>query len=178
MSVQASQRCRLFLLLALTLTAAFAAWPVPRADAHCQVPCGIYGDELKFAELKQHVQTIAKAMAQIDKLAGGHDGQSVQQVARWVANKESHATTIQVEAQAYFLAQRIKFPKDESEHAAYFAKLASLHEIIVHAMKCKQTIDTAHSDALLKAIEKFEGQYFGKHAHAHEPAEKAAAQES
>lgn len=150
----------------------------PKAFAHCQVPCGIYGDELKIAELKQDVETVAKAMAQIAELAGKDDAQSEQQLARWVANKESHATHIQIEAQEYFLAQRIKFPKDESEHDAYFAKLQSLHEIIVYAMKCKQTVDPANAEALMGALEKFEGQYFGKAAHNHLEEQSVEQQES
>ncbi|MEM7626962.1 MAG: superoxide dismutase [Ni] [Planctomycetota bacterium] len=164
-------------LSAFAVLAVVVFSPVPQVFAHCQVPCGIYGDELKVAELKQDVETVAKAMAQIKALAGKDDAQSKQQLARWVANKESHATHIQIEAQEYFLAQRIKFPKDESEHEAYFAKLQSLHEIIVYAMKCKQTIDPAHAESLMAAIEKFEGQYFNKAASSHPETDHADHQE-
>ena len=156
--------------LSFFVVLAFAALmlaPAARSWAHCQVPCGIYGDQIKFQELKQDVQTVVKAMAQITELAGKDDAQSAQQLARWVANKESHATHIQAEAQEYFLAQRIKLPMNQSEHSAYFAKLQSLHQIIVYAMKCKQTLDPAHGESLMKAIETFESQYFGNAAHAH-----------
>jgi hypothetical protein len=140
--------------------------PTP-ARAHCQVPCGIYGDELKFEELNQHIDTVAKAMTSIQNLAGKTDAQSQQQLARWVSNKESHAEKVMAEAQSYFLAQRIKFPKDESEHDAYFAKLTSLHEIIVYAMQCKQTVDTANAEKLQAALDTFRGQYFDQAAEAH-----------
>ncbi|MEM8782213.1 MAG: superoxide dismutase [Ni] [Planctomycetota bacterium] len=154
------------LFAGLALAVATPLLTPEKADAHCQVPCGIYGDELKFEELAQHVATVEKAMAQITELTGKSDAQSAQQLARWVANKESHATKIQAEAQEYFLAQRIKFPEDESEHEAYFAKLKSLHEIIVYAMKCKQTVDTTHVESLKASLETFKHQYFGKDAHA------------
>ncbi|MBB6428912.1 superoxide dismutase [Ni] [Algisphaera agarilytica] len=136
------------------------------ADAHCQVPCGIFDDQVKFAELNQHIDTIEKAMVQIAGLAGSHDAEEQQKFVRWVNTKEDHAQKIMDEAQEYFLAQRVKLPKDESEHEAYLAKLVSLHEVIVYAMKCKQTTDTAAVAPLRASLEKFEGQYFGKDDHA------------
>jgi len=147
----------------ITITAVAAlGWVVvasPMANGHCQVPCGIYGDPGRFATLNEHIQTIEKAVAQIKELAGKTDAQSVQQVARWVANKESHATEIQVIAQEYFLAQRIKFPKEGADKKDYYNKLEKLHQIIVYAMKCKQTVDPAHVTSLNKAVAAFQEAY-------------------
>lgn len=151
-------------LLATTGLTAVAPQP---AHAHCQVPCGIYGDETKFQELLLDVETVAKAMAQIHALAGKDDAQSKQQLARWVVNKEAHADHIMQEMQSYFLAQRIKFPKDESEHDAYFAKLKSIHEVIVYAMKCKQTVDGANAEKLTAALDTFHSQYHDHAGHSH-----------
>jgi nickel superoxide dismutase len=36
-----------------------------RADAHCQLPCGVYDDEMRFSMMGEHVTTIAKCMAVI-----------------------------------------------------------------------------------------------------------------
>jgi len=135
------------LTASLLATVGLTAVAPQTADAHCQVPCGIYGDETKFQELGLDVETVTKAMAQITELSGKDDAQSKQQLGRWIANKESHAQNIMDQMQSYFLAQRIKFPKDESEHEAYFAKLKSIHEVIVYGMKCKQTIDTGAAQA-------------------------------
>ena len=38
------------------------------ALAHCQVPCGIYGDQLRFEQLLEDAKTIAKAQAQLNEL--------------------------------------------------------------------------------------------------------------
>ena len=38
-------------------------------SAHCQVPCGIYADDVVFGELMTDVQTIEKAMGQINELS-------------------------------------------------------------------------------------------------------------
>ena len=108
------------------------------------------------------MQTVTKAIAQIKELAGKDDAQSKQQLGRWIANKESHAQNIMDEMQSYFLAQRIKFPKDESEHDAYFAKLKTVHEVIVYSMKCKQTLDADNAAKLKAALDAFHGLY---HAH-------------
>jgi len=158
------------LIIALLMLPLLAA---PRtAMAHCQVPCGIFDDELKFQELLQHTETIAKAMREITKLSDKDDAQSQQQLARWVMNKESHAKKIQYEVQAYFLAQRIKFPQDESEHEAYTAKLIAAHRVTVMAMKCKQTLDLKAAEALEEAIHAFRAAYFGPAA-ATQPDDKA-----
>jgi len=133
--------------------------------AHCQVPCGIYGDELKFGELEQHVATIAKAGSQIRELSSEDElsAQGHQQLVRWVNNKESHAQKIIDEAANYFLAQRIKEGQDH-----YEARLELLHKIIVGAMKCKQSSDAAPAEELSKILAEFKKVYFGEdHTHHH-----------
>ncbi|MEM1027677.1 MAG: superoxide dismutase [Ni] [Planctomycetota bacterium] len=167
------------LTLSVLTVAGSVLFTAPRAEAHCQVPCGIFGDELKFAELSQHIDTMEKAMVQIVGLADSDDPDNQQKLIRWVVTKEDHAQKIMDEAQQYFLAQRVKLPKDESEHDAYLAKLVSLHEIIVYAMKCKQTTDTAAIAPLRESLETFRKQYFGEadhtHTHSHDGEEHAHA---
>ena len=47
-------RCRLLLLCAAAATV-FAA---TEARAHCEIPCGIYGDDLRFSMLYEDITTI------------------------------------------------------------------------------------------------------------------------
>ena len=84
------------------------------AAAHCQVPCGIYGDHARVDALLEDATTVDKAMAQIRELAGKADAQSLNQATRWVLTKEEHAQRLQDTIAAYFLAQRVKpaDPKD------------------------------------------------------------------
>ena len=126
------------------------------ASAHCQVPCGIYGDELKFGELEQHVETISKSARLIRELSAKKDltAQDHQQLVRWVNNKESHAQKIIDEAANYFLAQRIK-PDQEQ----YKDKLELLHHIIVYSMKSKQSSGAEAPETLGKKIAKFKALY-------------------
>ena len=48
----------------LTLTALLVS-PAARALAHCQVPCGIYGDQRRFDAMLEDTATITKAIDQI-----------------------------------------------------------------------------------------------------------------
>ncbi|MEM8872710.1 MAG: superoxide dismutase [Ni] [Planctomycetota bacterium] len=140
------------------------------ADAHCQVPCGIYGDELKFQELYQHIETVEKSMKLIGELAGSHDAHDQQQLVRWVTNKDEHATKIQREAESYFLAQRIQLPGDGADEAAidkYNAQLAALHEMIVYAMRCKQTLDLENVEKLRASLDELRALYFDEQALKH-----------
>jgi len=126
--------------------------------AHCQVPCGIYGDQLRFEQLLEDELTISKAQLQIHELSSGDvDAQSVNQLARWVATKEDHATKIQDTITHYFLAQRIK-----SNNPDYVKQLQAAHTVIVTAMKCKQSADPATAKDLEKAIFDLYRAYEGK----------------
>jgi nickel superoxide dismutase len=54
------------------------------------------------------------------------------------------------------MTQRIK-PDQEK----YSEKLAVLHQILIAAMKCKQTTDLDHVATLRSLLKKFETLYFG-----------------
>jgi nickel superoxide dismutase len=145
-----------FVALAV-LVAGLAAPSV--AFAHCQVPCGIYGDQLRFEQLLEDAKTIAKAQAQLNELlAGGQPtAQSVNQMARWVMTKEDHAGKVQDTMQAYFLAQRIK-----ADSPRYVEQLKAAHVVITSAMKCKQSADGTTAKALEEAIYDLYRAYEGK----------------
>ena len=136
---------------------------VPAAPApHCEVPCGIYADQMRFEQMLEDTKTIAKAITNINefaKAAGGGDltGKSVNQFSRWVATKESHATNTQHIVAQYFLTQRIK-----SDHKDYTGQLATAHRVLVAAMKCKQDSNPETAVALEKAIHDLYRAYEGK----------------
>ncbi|MBL7115655.1 MAG: superoxide dismutase [Kiritimatiellae bacterium] len=145
--------------LALLLTLAATTL----VQAHCQIPCGIYGDATRFDLMREHVTTIEKSMKSIVALSKA-DSSSANQLSRWVTNKETHADELTEIVTFYFLAQRIKpAPKsDKKAYAAYQAKLTVLHDIIVGAMRAKQSTDTEHCTRLHKSIDAFEALYKAK----------------
>lgn len=144
-------------VLALSL---FAVTFSSNVSAHCQIPCGIYGDQTRFDLMLEHVDTIEKSMKAIIKLQAA-DEPDANQLVRWVANKDSHADELTHIATYYFLAQRVT-PVEEGKgtaRAAYVKKVELLHRIIVRSMKAKQTTDLAHTGKLRELIEAFHHAY-------------------
>ena len=118
--------------------------------AHCEVPCGIYDDHARLDSMLEDTKTIAKAMAEIQELSSKQDALSQNQLSRWVATKEAHATATQHVITQYFMTQRIK-PTSE----AYVEQLTAAHTVLLAAMKCKQSVDPATAEALKKAVDDF-----------------------
>jgi len=131
---------------------------VSYASAHCEIPCGIYDDQMRIDMIAEHITTIEKSMKQIVAL-GNKKPIDYNQLTRWVTNKEHHANELQHIVTQYFMTQRIKLDTEK-----YNEKLTLLHKLLVFSMKCKQTTDLAHIATLRSVLKEFEGLYFG-HSH-------------
>ena len=109
---------------------------------HCQIPCGIYDDALRFKLFDEHFTTIEKSIKQIEPLSKDPGGNANQHV-RWVQNKEDHTQEVVEIITAYFLQQRIKPVEKSAETGrdAYVKQLVLCHKMLVAAMKAKQTTD-------------------------------------
>lgn len=178
------------LAAAAVLAAAVLSGGVGQILAHCEIPCGIYDDDARFAAMLEDIATIEKSMAEIEKLlsdpgqkltiyegpkgapllpgtsyAGGYRevGKvlNVNQITRWINNKETHADRISETVTQYFLTQRIKVPSagDAAAEDLYSKRLTLLHQMMVAAMKCKQTTDLAHVKTLHDLLHAFEDAY-------------------
>ena len=131
-----------------------------RASAHCQVPCGIYDDAARISRLREDTTTIEKAITGINELAGKHDGQSLNQAARWITNKEIHASHIIEVVSQYFLTQKVKVVSPGSaEYEAYLKTLADHHAVMVAAMKTKQHANPKYVDTLRRSIDALASHY-------------------
>ena len=155
-------------LLLLSLITIFSI-STKTLSAHCEVPCGIYNDKLRVELIKEHIQTIEKAMNQIIEIQNSSTI-NYNQLIRWVNTKETHANLIQEIAEQYFLTQRVKFavPSDKEKYTTYVDQLTYLHQLIVYSMKAKQTTDLKFVDELSNSITKFEDVYFVKEDHSHD----------
>jgi nickel superoxide dismutase len=127
--------------------------------AHCEIPCGIYDDELRTNLIYEHTVTIEKSMKKIDELSK-QNPVNYNQLVRWVSNKEEHATKIQQIVSQYFMTQRIR-PDAEK----YIDKLSVLHKMLQAAMKCKQSINLANVQTLRSLLKEFEILYYGHSSH-------------
>jgi len=132
--------------------------------AHCEIPCGIYGDSTRVALMYEHIATIEKSIKQIEALSAKGDV-DYNQLVRWVMNKEEHAKKIQEIAAQYFLHQRIKIkdPSQTEAFAKYIKQLTLMHKIQVYAMKAKQGTDLKNIKVLRETLHAFEHAYFGGH---------------
>jgi nickel superoxide dismutase len=146
-------------LVTAILAGGLFAGLVPTAHAHCEIPCGIYTDSMRIDMIEEHCQTIEKSMAQIRAGADGNQNQLI----RWVTNKEDHANQIQHIVTQYFMTQRIK-----PEMEKYEQKLSLLHQMLLAAMKCKQTTEPAHVAKLRVLAATFSTLYFGPPESSHQ----------
>lgn len=143
-----------------------------RAGAHCEIPCGIYGDEMRFDLMAEHITTIEKSMNEIRRLAAKADktAQDHNQLARWIANKEQHASKLQAVVSQYFLHQRIK-PAAAAEKKArqkYIRQLTAAHALLIGAMRAKQTVDAGVIADLERDLKKLRRAYFGPQGPGHD----------
>lgn len=149
---------KIMLLSAAVVLLAAAARP---ALSHCEVPCGIYDDEMRIQMIREHITTIEKAMQQITALSA-ESPVNYNQLIRWTTNKEKHAEELQHIVQQYFMTQRIKpaHAEDGSLDKGYVDKLTTLHMMMVHAMKAKQSTDLEQIGRLRELTDRFNKLYF------------------
>lgn len=138
-----------------------------KSYSHCEIPCGIYGDSLRFQLIAEDISTIEKSMNQINELSKAATT-DYNQLVRWVNNKDEHANKIQDVVSQYFLHQRVKVVDDSSDHEAYekyVQQLILLHKLSVYAMKSKQTTDLKYVELLRETLKDLDNLYFHKHEH-------------
>ena len=123
--------------------------------AHCEIPCGIYDDQVRANLIYEHTVTIEKSMKKIAVLSK-EAPVNYNQLVRWISNKEEHATKIQQIISQYFMTQRL-----QPDAQKYPDKLSVLHKMLQAAMKCKQSIDIGNVQTLRSLLKEFEIMYFG-----------------
>jgi len=135
------------------------------AYSHCQVPCGIYNDAMRFDMLAEHITTIEKSMKLITELSG-QDKPNMNQIVRWVHNKDVHADEMSHIITYYFMAQRVTLPEKDNvkAHNDYVKQVTLLHEMLVYTMKAKQTTDLKNVARLRSLLHDFQHAYSGKDA--------------
>jgi nickel superoxide dismutase len=151
-----SRRTLLLMVLAATSISLLVQSP---AQAHCQIPCGIYDDHARVVSMLEDAATVEKSARLIAELSGKSDAQSRNQLVRWVMNKEKHAQKVIATIGDYFLTQRVK-PTQED----YAKRLERHHAVILAAMKSKQNADVKYAKTLKETIEALSS-YYPEHKH-------------
>jgi nickel superoxide dismutase len=129
--------------------------------SHCEIPCGIYDDHMRIHMMEEHVTTIEKSINEIIRLQK-ENPINYNQLVRWIQNKDKHADLLSDIVTQYFMKQRIKYvsKSDSAAFNKYVDQLTLLHEMLVHSMQAKQTVDLSHVEALRNLINQFSKIYF------------------
>lgn len=145
------------LVLQLAFLSLFLLFTAGSAFSHCEIPCGIYDDEARIKMISEHITTIEKAMGKIEELKQAKDVNQ-NQLVRWIMNKEDHATQLQHIVTQYFMTQRLKVGAEN-----YNEQLSILHQMLIAAMKSKQTTNTQYTSELRDLLSQFDKLYFKPH---------------
>lgn len=104
-------------------------------SAHCQMPCGIYHDELVLSSIDQYIETMNKAASELNSIKFD-DPQTRSQFVRWVMNKEDETKRAGDLLVVYFLQQKVKPDAPNAQKLA-----VSLHKLLFLMVKIKQETD-------------------------------------
>lgn len=105
------------------------------AYSHCQMPCGIYHDDMVYDQIDQYVETMYKAMWELNELKLDTPKERNQFV-RWVMQKDKNSDEAAELLCYYFLEQKIK--PDEPDT---LKRLVSLHKLLFLTVQIKQNVD-------------------------------------
>ncbi len=119
------------------------------ASAHCQMPCGIYHDEMVFDEIDQYVETMYKAMGVLND----NHFETVKEkneFIRWVGEKEKESCDTANLITKFFLQQKIKPGEPDTAK-----KIESAHKMLFELMLIKQNTDKKFVDTFSEEWDRF-----------------------
>jgi nickel superoxide dismutase len=127
----------------------FVAGAQSGLNAHCQLPCGIYHDDMVFDQVDQYVETMVKAVTVLtdSKFTSLKDHN---EFVRWVMQKDRHSDETATLLCSYFLQQKIKPGEDDTAK-----RVLSVHKMLVLIVQIKQSVDLKLVNDFYEEWEKF-----------------------
>ncbi|CCB85783.1 MULTISPECIES: superoxide dismutase [Ni] [Parachlamydia] len=124
---------------------ALLAWGSP-LYSHCQMPCGIYHDNMIYDQIDQYVETMVKGITVLtdNKFTTLHDKN---EFVRWIMTKETESNKVSELITTYFLQQKIKPDEEDSTK-----KVVMAHRLLFLIVGIKQNID-------IKMVKNFQDQW-------------------
>src|SRR5512137_591956 len=124
-------------------------WKIDEAQAHCDVPCGIY-DPIVAQISALTVVRMIDLMTDLEGKGGEKNKEYFNSMARYVAVKEEHAEKAKAEIRViwgdFLKAQHLE--KHPEAHAL-------VHKIMQLGSKVRQTVDREQATQLVEAINEF-----------------------
>lgn len=118
-------------------------------DAHCQMPCGIYHDDMVFDQIDQFVETVYKGISVMNE-SKFNSVKDKNEFIRWVMQKEKSCCEAADIISTYFLQQKIK--PDEPDT---MKRLQSAHKLLFLIVAIKQNTDLEFVKQFNEEWEKF-----------------------
>lgn len=130
--------------------ATFAAFAYSGSlSAHCQMPCGIYHDDMVFDQIDQYIETMYKCISVLNenKFANVRDKN---EFIRWVCQKEKASDEAANIITTFFLQQKIKPGEDDT-----VKRITSAHKLLFLLVTIKQNVDLKFVEEFANEWEKF-----------------------
>lgn len=134
-----------FLLVGLC---AIATWTTD-LSAHCQMPCGIYHDDMVYDQIDQFVETVYKGITVLNE-SKFSTVKEKNEFVRWVGQKEKCCNEAADLITIYFLQQKIKPGEDDT-----VKRLVSAHNLLFLMVAIKQNTDLEYVKQFNAEWEKF-----------------------
>lgn len=105
-------------------------------SSHCQMPCGIYHDDMVYDQIDQYVETMFKGISVLNE--NKFDTvKAKNEFVRWVMLKEDASEEVANILTTFFLQQKIKPGEPDTD-----ARLRSAHKLLFLTVQIKQNSDT------------------------------------
>lgn len=121
---------RIFLLPFLALSLAHG-----QLTAHCQMPCGIYHDDVVYDLIDQYVETMYKGISVLNN-SKFSTVKEKNEFVRWVYEKETSSDQMAKLITEYFLQQKIKVGEQDTPK-----RLLAAHKLLFMLVTIKQNVD-------------------------------------
>ncbi len=118
-------------------------------SAHCQMPCGIYHDDMVFDQIDQYIETMVKGIS-VMKDSKFETLRERNEFIRWVMTKDRLSDETAELITTYFLQQKIKPGEEDTPK-----RLEAAHRMLFLIVQIKQTPDIAIVKSFFEEWEKF-----------------------
>lgn len=135
--------------LSLFLGVLAVVCPMSTLMGHCQMPCGIYHDDIVYDQIDQYIETMVKAVSKIkdSKFTTPFEHN---ELIRWVMTKDNMSNQTAELIMTYFLQQKIKPGEKDTPK-----QLESAHKLLFRIVIIKQTVDFKAVSDFAEEWEKF-----------------------
>lgn len=117
--------------------------------AHCQMPCGVYHDDMVYDQIDQYAETMFKAVNVLTH-SKFQTVEEKNEFMRWIYQKEVQSNAAAELICTYFLMQKIKPGETDT-----VKRLVSAHKLLFLIVGIKQNVDNSFVQDFLEEWERF-----------------------